>query len=164
MRTLSTLFLVATLGSCTYQELADTCAFRSKAPLYETEASALRMLIAWPISADRSDPILSLYDDQDEPSIAVGLKEIESDPAAEIGAAMPNCGKAKMREYWLVIDEADWKSYWQKAKESGQFSGGVAMPGVDPIVRRDSIGFGLADKQSGEFYWACGCLSDSPFH
>jgi hypothetical protein len=151
--------LALVLCGCTYQNLTDTCVFPSKAPLYETEASALRMLVAWPHSVEKHAPFLSLYDTNEEPLMTVGLMEVASDSTVVLGAAAPNCGRAETHEYSLVIDEDDWVSYWRTAKESGEFSAGVAMPGVEPVMRRDSIGFGLADVQTGEFYWVCGCLA-----
>jgi hypothetical protein len=91
--------------------------------------------------------------------MTVELIEVASDSAVTIGAAALSCNKAETHQYSLVIDEDDWASYWKMAKESGGFSGGVAMPGVEPVVHRDSIGFGLADEQTGDFYWVCGCLA-----
>lgn len=159
MKVLFTLPLSVLLYGCTFQSLTDTCKFPSKVPLYETQASSMRMLVAWPHSREKPAPLLSLDDADGAPVLTVGLVAVASDSVVVTGAAMPGCGLAETYEYSLVVDAEDWASYWRMASKSGRFSGGMAMPGVDPVVRSNSAGFGLADKQTGEFHWVCGCLA-----
>ena len=159
MRLICTQVLVVLACGCAFQSRTEDCSFPSNTPLYETKASALKMILAWPHSADSRAPSLLLNDADGEPFITVGLMEIVLDPAPANSAAKLECGQAQTHEYSLVIDEDAWASYWQIAKESSRFSAGVVMPGVDPVVARDSIGFGLADKQTGELHWVCGCIA-----
>ena len=159
MRLICAQALAVLACGCAFQNHTEDCSFPSNTPLYETNASALKMLMAWPHSADSRAPSLLLNDAEGEPFITVGLMEIVLDSASAISASKSECGQAEIHEYGLVIDEDAWASYWQMAKESSRFFAGVVMPGVDPVVARDSTGFGLADRQTGEFHWVCGCLA-----
>ncbi len=159
MRVFLALSLTLVFSSCAYQDFTKTCVFPTHTPMQEADASDLRMVVAWPRSADKTDTFLSLYDANQEPVLRIELAEANSDSVSNSVALSSSCRRAEKREYDLVVDQGDWVSYWDAARQSGRFFGFVAMPGIDPPIRANAVGLTLVDKNSGDLVWACGCLA-----
>ena len=148
-----TLVPIVLLSGCTYQAATDVCDFPF-AVLYESAPSSFTVSIVSPHYSEAT-PFLSFHGPDGEPALIVSL--IEDRQLRESSA--DRCRNAELRRYRLSVGEEDWIDYWAKAVESGRFSGGVGVPGLESPVRTRSFGFALIDESSGRPAWVCGCLA-----
>ena len=150
---------LAAIG-CAYVDISDTCVYSSASSLPKSDPRSLSLILSAPPGRIIEEPLVTIS----SPSIRNRVSVFEFDTRHRVDPGQAEiddskCKNSELMAFDLSGDRGEWTSFWNSL-EDARFEIGVGFLESDKRLRPDSLGFALADVNTGQLSVSCGCYSD----